>query len=391
MMGALQLSGLAACQSELPAPREGNTDDVARPDEPATDSSAAAREAGSGVSPAPSEVGSSNWAAVAASFGILTTLAGRGATDVLNEWEPAFEGAPGVEVELARPHIALPDDAGNVYIADKESHAIRKVDLDGVVTTVAGTNQAGDAPDQPGLATQGALSNPNGLWVQPDGQLYIVDLGNAKIRRVSTDGTMTTLIALERLPVGRGLWVAPDESEAYIAAGSELWRWTPREGTVPFATGFSSLGMVVKDAQGRLIAGDRGAHRVYVVDHGGQLTPLIGNGAAAGFVDGALALDTAVNEPRAIWPHDGGFFVGSHDAAQVLYVDDRGFAHLFLDGSTNSHGGDGERWDAPGLKIGEVRSVALSRQGRLIIVENDLGYVRVVQPTALADGLDADP
>jgi serine/threonine-protein kinase len=236
----------------------------------------------------------------------------------------------------------------------------------------------GDAPDEPTPATLGALSNPNGLWVQPDGTFYVLDLGNAKIRKVTPEGEMSTLIAMDSLPVGRGLWVAPDESEVLIAAGSEVRRWTPEGGSEVVAGGFASLGMVLRSPDGRILVGDRAGHRVYAVGTDGTTTPIAGTSTSGPFQEGARALETPLDEPRAIWPYGGGLFIGLHNGRRVLYVDAEGITHLILQGSGDTHAGDGEPWDSPGHKIGELRSLSVSAQD-LIIVENDAGFVRVVR------------
>ena len=65
--------------------------------------------------------------------------------------------------------------------------------------------------------------------------------------------------------------------------------------------------------------------------------------------------------------------------SQVWYVDTAGIIHLFLDGSpSDAHAGDGEPFDAPGLKVSEVRGISLDRDGNVIITEHDCGYVRKV-------------
>src|SRR4051794_25993947 len=61
----------------------------------------------------------------------------------LNFWTPASEGAPAIGTGLSNPHIAAGDAAGNVYIADKASHAILRVDTNGLIRTFAGTHVAG--------------------------------------------------------------------------------------------------------------------------------------------------------------------------------------------------------------------------------------------------------
>ena len=86
-----------------------------------------------------------------------------------------------------------------------------------------------------------------------------------------------------------------------------------------------------------------------------------------------------MNEPRALWPYAGGWFIGTHAGSQVVFMDDQGITHLFLDGAPNAHAGDGERFDTPGAKVSEVRSLTMNTTGDLIIVESDEGYVRVVK------------
>src|ERR1041385_442344 len=193
---------------------------------------------------------SCEWERGAAAYGELTTLAGLGAKesdDAVNEWDPASEGGPATEAELSSPHIASADEAGNVYIADKDAHAVRKVTPEGKIITVAGTGVAGDGPDgSPAVERQ--LSSPNGLWVRADGVVYIYDLGNSKVRRLSPEGELTTLFQdPEGLVIGRGLWVRDDEQLAYIASGTSVKRWTRADGVVTIAAGFIQLANLAID------------------------------------------------------------------------------------------------------------------------------------------------
>ena len=112
----------------------------------------------------------SEWPEVAAMYGNLEILAGTGEFrgDGLNAWQEEFEGVDATTVELSRPHNAMADAAGNVYIADKGSHGIRQVRPDGTIVTVAGTNELGDGPDTDTDATEVALDNPNGEFDSED-------------------------------------------------------------------------------------------------------------------------------------------------------------------------------------------------------------------------------
>ncbi len=324
---------------------------------------------------------------IRASFGMIETIAGKGENPgAVNAWESDFEGGAATEAELSRPHIALSDDEGNIFIADKDAHAIRRVTPSGSITTVAGTGEAGDDGDEAGPAVERRLAEPNGLWVRGDGTFYILDKDNEKIRRVSVEGTMTTLFSVGGLRTGRGLWVSDDETLAYVASRTAIVRWTPDDGAVAFATGFSQLGnFVVEPSTGDLLATDRNAHRVYRVDGAGTRTAIAGNGATGDGIDGANALETALDEVRGIWLPRGlveessGYFLATQAGSQVWYVDSEGVIHLFIDGGPDGeHSGDGEAFDAPGKKISRVRSVTADRFGNLLITEHDAGFVRRV-------------
>ena len=133
-------------------------------------------------------------------YGLLSTVAGNPAgsgVDGVNNWRPEFEGADGTKVILSRPHIAMADHAGNIFIADKDSHSILKLTLDGRIQTVAGTHNPGFNGDGPDHATELQLFQPNGLDVHADGSFHILDSGNNKVRLVDTNGVMTTLLITE--------------------------------------------------------------------------------------------------------------------------------------------------------------------------------------------------
>ena len=255
------------------------------------------------------------FATVVGRYDLLSTLAGLGArSDAVAEWLPAYEGGLATQAELSRPHTALGDDAGIVYIADKDAHAVRAVATDGTITTLAGTGRIGDDGDLAAPAATRRLDDPNGLWVRGDGVVYILDLGNGKIRRVSpsSDGRiMTTLILVPGgISEGRGLWVADDESEAFIASGTCLLHWTPAAGVSVYASDFVQLGNLAVTSSGGvvtdLVVTDLMDHRVLRIDPSGHKTIIAGNGTtkSTGGTDvEANALEAGLDEARAVWRH----------------------------------------------------------------------------------------
>jgi hypothetical protein len=128
--------------------------------------------------------------------GIITTVAGNGT--------PGYsgDGGPATKAELYDPSGVAVDASGNLFIADRYNGSIRKVGTNGIITTVAGggVNGLGDG----GAATKAELDYPAGVAVDAFGNLYITDTGNSVIREVGTDGIITTVAGGETNGLGDG-------------------------------------------------------------------------------------------------------------------------------------------------------------------------------------------
>jgi sugar lactone lactonase YvrE len=109
--------------------------------------------------------------------GVITTVAGGGTNT------PGDDG-PATNALLAFPSGVVVDSAGNLYIADSEENRIRKVDTNGVITTVAGNGKQGFSGDGD-VATNAMLNLPSGVTLAPDGNLYAADAFNNLIRKVT--------------------------------------------------------------------------------------------------------------------------------------------------------------------------------------------------------------
>jgi trimeric autotransporter adhesin len=120
------------------------------------------------------------------SGGTITTVAGSGSTGGTGGF--SGDGGPATSAELGSPYAVAVDSAGNIYIADATNNRIRKVS-GGTITTIAG---GGAALGDGGPATSAQLSSPTDVVVDLSGNLYIADGGNNRIRKV-TAGTITTV------------------------------------------------------------------------------------------------------------------------------------------------------------------------------------------------------
>ena len=321
------------------------------------------------------------------SYGVLETIAGNGfgGADGTNYWRSSYEGGFATNAALSRPHFAMADVAGNVFIVDKDSHSVLKVTRDGRIHTVAGTHVAGDGGDGPAPGTNIQLSFPNGLFVRADGTVYVLDTGNGKVRRLDTNGVMTTLFTVSAgINGGRGLWVSADESLTYFCSGSDLRKRVPGSITT-LNNNFKELGNIALTPDGNIVATDRADNKVFLVDatggNQGGRTRLLGDGTTNAVVSGTLAFTNGLYEVRGVWPvPNGGYLLATHAGSQVLYVDPAGIVYVFVAGQDGgAHSGDGAWFHSPGFKITEARSVTMDHDGNILIVENDYGYVRRIR------------
>ena len=127
--------------------------------------------------------------------GIITTMAGMGRRYfgvVDGEEEDVGDGGAATEALLNWPSGVAVDADGNVYIVDTENHRVRKVDTEGIITTVAGTGEEGFSGDaEPAVRAQ--LNEPNGVAVDEYGYVYITARGNNRVHQIDPEGTITTI------------------------------------------------------------------------------------------------------------------------------------------------------------------------------------------------------
>jgi NHL repeat len=123
----------------------------------------------------------------------VTLLGAKGSMKVVGGTDTgdAGDGGPASKARFYATQVTT-DPAGNIYVVDSEAHRIRKFLPGGVITTFAGNGKAGFAGDR-GQADRAQLDRPQGIAFDVAGNAYIADTGNFRIRRVGLDGTITTI------------------------------------------------------------------------------------------------------------------------------------------------------------------------------------------------------
>ena len=195
------------------------------------------------------------------SNGIITTVAGNG------EHGYSGDGGPATEAMLASPIAVTVSADGDLYIADHRNSRIRVVEAaTGIITTVAGTGDGGDG----GPATQAAISLPRDVALDAEGNLYIADGANNRIRKVSPDGTITTVAGTGRAEFSGG--------------GGHARRASL---SMPYS--------IALDPAGNLFIVDTGNYRVRRIDAStGIITTVAGKGSYGFSGDGGPALDATL-------------------------------------------------------------------------------------------------
>ena len=251
------------------------------------------------------------------STGTITTVAGTG------EYGFGGDGGPAVQALLRDPAGVAVDEAGNLYIADRENLRIRKVDSTGTITTVAGAGKYGSAVDT-GPAVQAQLRSPAGVAVDGAGNLYIADSGRGRVFKVDSTGTITTVaggLALEDR-IGRPTSVAVDNAgNLYIAESlyNRIFK-VDSTGTIATVVGASAqarlrypTGVAVDNADNLYIA-DRNNHRILKVDVTGTIDAVAGTGESGFSGDNGAAATAQLSYPSGV----------AVDGAGNLYIADTG-------------------------------------------------------------------
>lgn len=125
---------------------------------------------------------------ITAPTGTITTFAGNGT------YGYSGDGGPATSAELTQPSGVAVDSGGNVYITDFGNYTVRKVDTSGNITTFAGTGVPGYSGDG-GPANKATFTSPYAIAIDSSGNIYISDLGKTNIRKITTDGTIHTIVS----------------------------------------------------------------------------------------------------------------------------------------------------------------------------------------------------
>jgi uncharacterized protein (TIGR03437 family) len=251
---------------------------------------------------------------------------------------------------LNNPDRVSVDNADVVYISDSNNNRIRKVTLDGIITTVAGNGVAGFSGDG-GPAVNAELKGPDCTVSDAAGDLFVCDYNNNRIRMISPNGIITTV-------AGNGQLGFSGDGGPAISASLNLPVGLAVDGTV-------------------LYISDQSNQRIRKVV-GGVITTIAGNGTAGYTGDGGPGTSAELKNPTAIAAASGTVYIPDRDNNVVRVVLPDGTIHTVAGNGDAGFGGD--FGPATSARLNSPRAVALSPSGGLYIADEGNNRVRLLVP-----------
>ena len=277
---------------------------------------------------------------------------------VAHTGSPGFSGDGGaaIDAQLASPTGLAFDPAGNLMVADHFNNRIRVIDAEGIITTIAGTGEDGSNGDG-GPALDAELNDPIGIAFDGDGNLFIADEQNGRVRMIDSDGIITTVagggpVSLTRFHDGDPTTTATLLHPSYVAI----------------------------DADGNLLVSDFAGNAVWIVDPAGSMRRLAGTGATGFSGDGGPAVEAELEFPTGLALDDlGNLYVSDADNNRVRMIDRRGVITTIAGtGEAGSAGLGGPAMEAQlagpaGLAIGPDGLLYIADQGndRVLRIDGD--------------------
>jgi DNA-binding beta-propeller fold protein YncE len=296
---------------------------------------------------------------------IMSTVAGTGAQGY------AGDGGAATQALLNNPFDLAFDPAGTLCFSDTYNHCIRRIDGNGVIRTVAGTGESGFSGDG-GPATQARMNQPYGIVIDRNGNIYVADRLNGRVRRIDGgSGVITTLTG--------------DGSGKHSGDGGP----SDRAGLA------EPNGLALDREHRRLFIADVADHRVRVIDFAtGVITTFAGTGNGRHAGDGGPAASADVFGARAVaLAPDDSLYLMERQGSSVRRVRD-GIIETVAGTGARGYAGDGH--DARHAVFDAPKEMAVDRAGNVFIVDTENHVIRLIDAqtgivTTIAGTGKADP
>ncbi len=284
-------------------------------------------------------------------FGATTTVAGNGRAGY------SGDGALATNAQLFAPVGTAVAPDGTLYIAEFSNHRIRKVASNGIITTIAGS-VGGFTGDQ-GPATAARLNAPLSLALDADGNLLFTDSANFRVRKIAPNGVISTVAGTGRLSLSGsgGPATAADSAPGWLALGPD--------GSIYFTD----------DGDGRLF----GNSRVRKVAPNGTISTVAGTGVDGFTGDGGPATAAQLRSVSGVAVDAAGnIFIADPANARIRKVDRNGLINTFA--GTGIAGSAGDGGPAVSAQLNFPFGLTLDTSGNLYVADRNNLKIRKISP-----------
>ncbi len=338
----------------------------------------------------------------------ISTIAGNGPTGYLIGGYSG-DGGPADSAELNTPYGLTLDKYGNIYIADSYNYCVRKINTAGIISTFAGKDSSGNSGDG-GLATAAKMQEPTGVAVDDSGNVYIADDGNGNncIRKVNTKGIISTFagggkitgdgIAATSATLYNPFGVKADHlGNIYIADGNHnKIRKVNTNGIISTIAGIGTAGYsgdngpataAALNSPHTLIIGDSGSiyiadefnQRIRKVNSAGIISTIAGKDTAGYSGDGGFAISAKLNYPcNMILDSLGNMYIADEMNAVVRKVNKSGIISTIAGNGICGYSGDGG--PATAAELCNLTGLFMDASGSIYIVDVNNNRIRKLIP-----------
>ncbi|MEH6519213.1 MAG: PKD domain-containing protein [Halioglobus sp.] len=281
---------------------------------------------------------------------IITTIAGQGEFGGNHG-----DGGPAKDSALYSPQGLAVGADGSLFIADTNNTRIRRISPDGIIDTVVGYGEPGFSGDG-GPATEAKMWTPRALAVGPDNSLYFFDSSNYRIRRVTPDGIISTVVG--------------DGTSSFSGDGGQANQ--------------AAIGAIVElavGADGSLFISDSFNNRIRRVSPDGIINTVVGNGVRGFGGDGGPAVDANLSGPGSIVVGEDGSLYFIDNGKRIRRVSAAGIITTVAGNNSGGDGGDG----GPALDAGlsGASGLAISTDASLFIGQSHYHRIRRISPDGI--------
>lgn len=286
--------------------------------------------------------------------GTITTISGS------NTPGSSGDGGPAINALMNNPHFMCKDANGNIYITEFFNNKVRRISPSGTITTVVGTGSMASTGDG-GLAINASLNGPTGIAMDALGNLYVAESSGNKIRKVSPGGIISTY-------AGTGVGGAAGDG-----------------GPANLATVNSPRGMKV-DANGNLFFCDLGNNKVRMITPGGTITTAVGTGSYNFFGDGGPALLAHLRYPSDLaFDPAGDLYIADGNNHRIRKVNMTTGIITTMAG-TGVAGSSGDGLGPTFAQLSSPVSVSIYTNGNVYIGDSGNNKIRLITGNCVAPG-----